>query len=311
MKSNPTNPDSDNDGLLDGSAQFYNDKPLAPQDPDPLKNNNGRAWKNHIAQVKKGDKAAYGYSNDYYKPVDFECELKFAFGIIPYLDNNSIEYASSWTSVIGSVLLDFKYDDKKIALHSDTTQWQSIGGYNDFYDEVFNIATSMKRIKLTYKYNDQDYVVWVWKGNYMNLGAGAEVGFYTQNNSLKNKGIEQWDVDGTLPMTLSLYKQTKSGIIYDTYFNWYPDEDQWWITGFVPDPFNEYLFQYNFIKSILETKLESHADYIKADELLQIASVDFSNEPGMLSAIKASWQNKKESQNLIFDERSNILWIVF
>ena len=288
--SDPTSKDGDGDGLLDGKATYVNSKKVAPKDPDPLKKNGPEnAWKTHIAQIESGENLATDYSNDYYENEKFEAEIKF-WGILPYLDNNLIEVLLSSTSELGSKALDFRYDDKHIALHSDTTQWQSLGGYNDFYDYIFNVATSMNKLKLDFNSNNQDYVVWAWKGNYLNLGAGSEVGFYTKSNTIEEyTGLEQWMVDKEFPMTLSLYKIVGIGI-YLNYYNWLPDMEQWWITGFVPN-----IYDYT----------------IKADELLQIASVDFSNEPEMLSDLKTKYEQKWQSEYLIFDEEDNMLWIMW
>ena len=308
MYSNPEKEDSDGDGLFDGKAQYHNGKALAPTDPDPI-NVTGEfnMWKTHIEEIKSETKTAYGYSNDYYEPVQFEGEVKWNF-IFPYLDSNLVEVIVSAFSSFGSVALDFRYDDEHIALHSDTTQWQSIGGYNDFYDWVFNTATSMNKLKLdfTLSTNNQDYVVWVWKGNYLNLGAGSEVGFYTQNETLenleKNLKLEHWMVSDELPMTLSLYKVAGNGLIYDTYYHWLPDENQWWITGFVPDVYDQWLSS----KFGLDW-----GDTVTEDELLQIASVDFSENPQMLIDLKKNFEGKREAQYLIFDMKENMLWIAW
>lgn len=306
--SDPNNEDTDGDGLLDGKAQYHNGKALAPTDPDPT-NVTGEfnMWKTHIDEIESETKTAYGYSNDYYEPVQFEGEVKWNF-IFPYLDSNLAEVIVSAFSSFGSVALDFRYDDEHIALHSDTTQWQSIGGYNDFYDWVFDTATSMNKLKLdfTLSSNNQDYVVWIWKGNYLNLGAGSEVGFYMQNGTLEyleeEFELEHWMVSDELPMTLSLYKVAGNGLIYDTYYHWLPDENQWWITGFVPDVYDQWLSS----KFGLDW-----GDTVTADELLQIASVDFSENPQMLIDLKEEFEGKDEAQYLIFDMKENTLWIAW
>ena len=323
--SDPTLEDSDGDGLLDGTSQYYyvnkEKKPIAPVDPKPLEYTGEKnLWKTHISEIKNNTKLAYDYSDEYYKPVHLECDLKFK-GFIFYFDSNLIEFLQSSFSTFGSVALDFKYDDKKLALHSDTEQWQKIGGYNDFYDWVFDHATSMNKIKLDFNYGDYNYVVWAWKGNYLNLGAGSEVGFYKQDKILqgidKFTGLEHWMVADTLPMSLNLYK--KSGGAYDSYYHWMPDEEQWWITGFVPDEYNWWFDQ-------------DSDNFIKEDQLIQIASVDFSNfgtesndtGKNAYESIKNEYikyndntheyeivkEHKEYKDNLIFDDEQQTLWLV-
>ncbi len=203
---------------------------------------------------------------------------------------------------MGAIMLDFRYDGKHIALHSDTTQWQEIGGYNDSYDWVFDYATSMERLKLVFESNDKNYVIWAWKGNYMLLGAGSEVGFYTQNDTLESiedfTGLEQWMVADELPMTLSLYHVNSDGLITDSYYHWLPDEEQWWITGFVPN-----IYDYS----------------VKADELIQIASVDLTKfydlntqKNKVFEDLKTLYEeDKRYSDNLIFDSDNQLIWIVW
>lgn len=64
-------------------------------------------------------------------------------------------------------------------------------GYNDFYDTVFHYATSMNKAKFQFSDDDgNDYNLWAWKGDYLNLGAGAEMGIYKRMGD-----TEHWLVD--------------------------------------------------------------------------------------------------------------------
>ncbi|MBO5017149.1 MAG: DUF4474 domain-containing protein [Bacteroidaceae bacterium] len=305
MKSNPRDMDTDGDGLLDGKPRFYDGKPLAPVDPNPSAyTGNKNLWNMHIEEIISGSNTATGYSNDYYEIIEPEFSLEFTdtFIPIPYFDNNLIEVLFSSVSTLGSVALDFRYDDQYIALHSDTTQWQAIGGYNDFYDWVFDVATSMNRMKLDFEANNKNYVIWAWKGNYLNLGAGSEVGFYTQNGTLESvekfTGLEQWMVENELPMTLSLYNVNSSGLVIDSYYHWLPDEDQWWITGFVPN-----IYDYG----------------VKENELIQIASVDLSSFYDYSSHQNKVFEDLRDmyeddvryNDNLIFDNKNQLIWLVW
>lgn len=68
-----------------------------------------------------------------------------------------------------------------------------------------------------------EQVLWAWKGDYINLGAGAELGIYYG-------GGPHWFVDKGLAQNMELclmYKNER--IIY-----WTPNDPQWWITGFHP-----------------------------------------------------------------------------
>ncbi len=145
--------------------------------------------------------------------------------------------------------------------------------------------------KFNFFQDEQSHVVWAWKGNYMNVGSGAEIGFCTKDNNLADLGIEQWWVTEVFPMTLSLYRKTDSG--YSDYCNWQPTDEQWWITTFVPP--------WNFD--------------ITEDQLLMVGSVDFSGserEKAMYSALRVKFENHPKHKNrLIFDDEGDMLWVMW
>lgn len=121
--------------------------------------------------------------------------------------------------------------DSSGVFHIRQDYWQSwtYVGYNDIYDKVFGWATnftgtSMDRKIFQFDLGSESLRFWAWKGDYINLGAGAEMGIYT-----KIPGVDHWLTapQYALPMTLSL-KDTKGHEI----FSWNPGESNWWITGF-------------------------------------------------------------------------------
>lgn len=118
--------------------------------------------------------------------------------------------------------------------HSRPEAWQQIGGYNDFYDVVFDYATSMEKAKFEFSSEKRDYIFWAWKGDYLNLGAGAELGIYSNKSGLMGQAdvtspfSAHWLVDTSLamPMTMSLNYNGEEIANYS--------EEQWWITSFNP-----------------------------------------------------------------------------
>lgn len=52
-------------------------------------------------------------------------------------------------------------------------------------------------------------------------------------------------------------------------------------------------------------------DTVTEDKLLQIAGVDFSENPQMLIDLKEEFEGKDEAQYLIFDMKENTLWIAW
>lgn len=147
--------------------------------------------------------------------------------------------------------------DSKGVYHARQDALQQYGGYNDFYDKIFDLNTDMKNAKFEFSYNRKQYILWAWKGNYLNLGAGAELGIYYG-------GGPHWLVDKSLamPMTLYVYYEGKPIINYS------PSGKQWWITGFNPS-----------IQNALATDIK--ATFI----------IDFSSNIGMYNRFKNAWRN--------------------
>ena len=76
--------------------------------------------------------------------------------------------------------------------------------------------------------NENQHIVWIWRGHYLNCGDGGEIGLYERPHTISKINVEQWEQsDIRMPMTLYLYnKKYESNI-----FSWAPTEKQWWITG--------------------------------------------------------------------------------
>lgn len=159
------------------------------------------------------------------------------------------------TAAIGAFFLNMEKDSSGI-YHSknDFWQWQRIFGYNDLYDIAFDIGTSMVSKKFPFTYNGTEYILWAWKGDYINLGAGAELGIYYG-------GEPHWLVDRSLAMDMALWVDYNGNEI----INYQPYDFQWWITAFNPNYRN-----------------------VNANDLSVSVYVEF-NDWGMFNAFKAKY----------------------
>lgn len=124
----------------------------------------------------------------------------------------------------------------KYIYHARMDCLQQYGGYNDFYDTVFYYATDMDKEKFDFTSGGKDYRLWAWKGDYLNLGAGAEMGIYSRLNVFGNES-DHWLVDQDLAMHMTLELKLNG----KTIINWDPKKDNkyssdkvWWVTGFNP-----------------------------------------------------------------------------
>lgn len=164
---------------------------------------------------------------------------------------------------VGGWILGFRQDNKLIASHAVYNQVQRYFGYSEVYDYIFKNVTKAaghgeNQIDfMTCSYNGQEYRLWYWYGCYLNLKAGSELGLYYNPHNLPNAksplatnivhsyfpGKTFWDVAPyELNMQLSLYcdRGTPHNPDYRNVFVWFPEEKQWWITGFNYN-FNDYM----------------------------------------------------------------------
>ena len=113
--------------------------------------------------------------------------------------------------------------------HTRQDCWQRIFGYNDFYDWAFNLGTSMSRQKFPFFSGKKEYIFWGWKGDYYNLGAGAELGFYSRL-VINGKRVDHWRAETSSLLFMTMILRV-DGRIIATYR---PKGRQWWITCFNP-----------------------------------------------------------------------------
>jgi RHS repeat-associated protein len=127
------------------------------------------------------------------------------------------------TAAIGAQYLDMAADGAGV-YHADFDCWQQYFGYNYVYDVVFATFTSIESARFSFTYMNTAFTIWAWKGNYINLGAGAELGFYLGDGF----GVS---VHKSLAVKMSM------GVAYNfrEIINYMPQHRQWWITGFNPD----------------------------------------------------------------------------
>ena len=126
------------------------------------------------------------------------------------------------TAAIGALFLMMEQDDSGV-YHATFDCWQQYAGYNELYDFAFNLGTSMVSAKFSFSYDGCEYTIWAWKGDYINLGAGAELGIYRGSSG-------HCIVDTSLAMWMGLIVSYNGECIID----YFPEADQWWITGFNP-----------------------------------------------------------------------------
>lgn len=220
---------------------------------------------------------------------------KFRVKIVDKSEANSI------MASIGSRTLNFKSDSTiggyNGVLHSQPRSWQFAGGYNNLYDAVFGFGTNYNigKEKFPFKVENTEYILWVWRGDYLNLGAGAEIGIYSRPDFMSQDPdfFDHYfvDYDLAMPMQLYLYECNGSGNI-DNVFSWNPNDKQWWVTGFNPEYVNK----------------------VDVKKLVSVGCVDFTGHEEMYNALKTNMKNsqfKEISKYVCFDDVNCCVWLMW
>lgn len=192
------------------------------------------------------------------------------------LNDISDVFAALSKSPVGGQVLDFFSFERDASgvYHSKQDCWQAPFGYNDLYDFAFRGLTSApdQPPKYIFSANGTTYTLWLWKGDYFNLGAGAESGIYRGDGFHVHSAT-----DTNLRMKLNLYNQNG-----DAYFVYDPGESNWWTTGFNPNYQN-----------------------VKESELIAFGAIDFSAEPGLWDGFYSKYSSRP---GWCFDEKRKIAY---
>ena len=188
VKSNPTKIDSDDDGLFDNKRLQVSGKTVLPIDDYPLRPDGPKGiWKKEYDEMLAGNYAdtlndKFEFSLDTFKFSAYKTDLAKT------LKENKTPWDLFWGLIdteyaedAGSRILNFKKDNKLMAHHSQVKTWQKSFGYTDLYDLVLELGTfgNTRRKKFQFSPNgEKKHIVWMWRGDYYNLGAGAEIGIY-------------------------------------------------------------------------------------------------------------------------------------
>jgi len=109
---------------------------------------------------------------------------------------------------------------------------QRVFGYNGAYDAAFSVCDYNKFISV-FTYDQKQWMVEGWRGNYLQMGVGAEIGvYYNTPGSISNKIGQYWAVDDQdmLYMQYALFNGNPAD--HNQIFS--VSGTHWWLNGFRP-----------------------------------------------------------------------------
>lgn len=114
--------------------------------------------------------------------------------------------------------------------------WQSQVGYSWLYDLVFSMGGPTQRLMMKFDAvtggKTIHYIIWCWKADYWNLGAGAEIGlYYTDSDESADNNYYLISEDLTLHVNMVINYTTVWGKVVELN-NFH--QTNWWVTSFTP-----------------------------------------------------------------------------
>ncbi len=128
-------------------------------------------------------------------------------------------------------VLGFAYSTQDKCFYAAGNAWQRNFGYNELYDKTSQlIAISYDTINIYFPYDNRNWMIQLWKGQYGMVLLGAEVGVYNRDASITGSTHFNCASDeDKLPISLTLYQDGKTAPLFDR-----AAKSEWWMTGFVP-----------------------------------------------------------------------------
>lgn len=130
--------------------------------------------------------------------------------------------------------LGYMYNETGNYYYTNRDPWQRVFGFNAAYDfgaQFVFMFFDTARIK--YTYDNKDWMVEFWKGQYGGVFIGAEIGVYYKP---VDRTVEHYDSvsdDDALYMEMTLYRNGEE-LLSREYTRY------WWCTGFVPGKLKKY-----------------------------------------------------------------------
>lgn len=139
------------------------------------------------------------------------------------------EYPEDWdkTGVLG-----YLYDPKENCFYTADDPWQRNFGYSEVYDNAASlIVIIIETCRIRFEYDNRDWMIQLWKGQYGWVLYGCEIGIYTKDKNMPVQHYTCATDEDMIQMEMVLYEKNDLGIWTRTFGR--PYERQWWHTGFV------------------------------------------------------------------------------
>ena len=125
-------------------------------------------------------------------------------------------------------LAGYKYSSNGNYYYTSSDPWQRQFGYNELFDiSAGFVSIYMDTMRCKFEYDNRDWMIQFWKGQYGLAFIGHEVGVYTKPKDRTSEHYDAASNEDALYMELYGYRDGEE--LYHRDYGKY-----WWCTGFVP-----------------------------------------------------------------------------
>lgn len=153
---------------------------------------------------------------------------------MPSIEIPTTNANSSPQSIIDNAVLfdqgfmSYKFNPDGNFYYTNDDPWQRALGFTEAYDIAAPfVSMYLDTIRCKFRYDNKDWMIQFWKGQYGYVFVGAEIGVYTKPTSRTAEFYDCASDEDSLYMSMTCYRNGEE--IFTRDYSRY-----WWCTGFVP-----------------------------------------------------------------------------
>lgn len=128
----------------------------------------------------------------------------------------------------------FQFNKTGNYYYTNTDPWQRTLGYNELYDNgAAFVAIYIDTMRCKFRYDNKDWMIQFWKGQYGYVFIGHEIGVYYKNTDRTAEHYDCVSDEDSLYMEMDGLRDGE--VLYHRDYGKY-----WWCTGFVPGKLDKF-----------------------------------------------------------------------
>jgi len=155
-------------------------------------------------------------------------------------DFKNLEQLDAQEALADSAVVSYLWDPNGNFYYTEDNPWQRNFGFNVLYDWGAPLTIMFyDTLRAKFNYDNLQWMIQFWKGQYGYLFVGCEIGVYTRDIGATGTHYNCADDNHLVNMEMSLYQNFGNGFTKLFTRSYYP---HWWSTGFVDGHLTNYKF---------------------------------------------------------------------